>query len=129
MKTTNLQQEFIKDEFNDCVNLASEIIGCKCCDTVMQGDRDKGDEYGTKYQILPDSFRAKTVSDKVKLAGFEEYFYDNFGKWKERCYFDTPAQAFFNLMKAWHIWNNSLEKEIKNKYIKTSKRIYESSAS
>ena len=116
-KTTELQQEFIKDEFQDIVNLASEIIGAECCDTVMQGCREKGEENMTKYQITADPYSAPTLNEQANLAAFENYFYKNYGKWKDRCYFDSPSQAFFALIKAWQIWNKDLSKDIKEGYI------------
>jgi hypothetical protein len=124
MKTTDLQQEFIKDESQDMVRLASEIIGCECSDTGMQGDRKKDDQEGTKYQMLPDPYKAKTIEDRNNLFAFEDYFNANFGKWKERPYFDTPAQAFFNLIKAWQIWNHHLPENIKAKYIEHMKEVH-----
>ena len=117
MKTTNLQNEFIKDSFQDCVEIASRIFGTNCYDTVMQGDREKGDSEGTKYQILPEIPKNSTREVKVNFLAFETYFYDNFGKWKDRCYFDTPHEAFFNLIKAWEIWTKNLETETKQKYV------------
>jgi hypothetical protein len=125
MKTIDLQQEYIDDSFQDCVEMASKIFGVECCDTVMQGDREKGDSDGIKYQILPDSYSAKTRELKVDFLAFESYYYDNFGKWKGRCYFDTPYEAFFNLIKAWEIWTKYLEQEIKQSYIEKTNRLTE----
>ena len=125
MKTINLHQEFIKDEYNDLVKLASEIIGFKCCDTVMQGDPSKNDNHGTKYQITADPYSTTNKEDRINLTAFENYFYKNYGKWKDRCYFDTPAQAFAAIIKAWNIWNVYLEKEIKEKFISFSREVHE----
>lgn len=124
MKTTELQQEFIVDEFSDIVNLASEIIGFRCCDTTMQGDSEKGDKEGTKYQITADPYSARTLADRINLAAFEDYFYENFGKWKDRAYFDTPSQAFFALIKAWQIWNKHLSPDLKQGYLKTMQDLH-----
>jgi len=118
MKTTELHQEYITDEYSDTVKFASEIIGFTCSETILLGDRAKGDEGPDKYQIIPDPYSASNNSDRINLAAFENYFYDNFGKWKDRCYFDTPSEAFYALMKAWHIWHNHLEHENKSQYIK-----------
>lgn len=120
MKTTDLHQEFIADEFNDLVKLASRIIGFKCCDTVMHGDSEKGDDIETKYQITPDAYSTSETKDRINLIAFEDYFYDNYGKWKERCYFDSPSQAFAAIIKAWDIWNNHIEREIKEEYFSSA---------
>jgi hypothetical protein len=125
MTTTDLQQEFIKDSFHDCVEVASKIFGTKCFDTVMQGDREKGDSEGTKYQILPEIPLNSTKELKINFLAFESYFYDNFGKWKDRCYFDTPYEAFFNLIKAWEIWTKYLEANTKQKYLDQASHLTE----
>jgi hypothetical protein len=123
MKGSSLDEhkEFISDEFQEGVAFASRIIGVDCSDTVMQGDSSKGDRSGIKYQILPDPYQAKTMEERNNLLGFEDYFYKHYGKWKDRCYFDTPSEAFFNVIKAWHIWNYSLSPDAKAKYIKKNK--------
>ena len=76
MKGSSLdeQQEFINDEFQECVSFASRIIGVNCSDTVMQGDSSKGDGNGIKYQIIPDFYEAKTMEERNNLLGFEDYF-------------------------------------------------------
>jgi hypothetical protein len=125
MKTINLQQEFITDSFHDCVEMASRIFGTKCYDTVMQGDPEKGDSIGTKYQILPEIPVTSSRDEKINFLAFESYFYENFGKWKDRCYFDTPFEAFFYLIKAWEIWTKYLDQEVKQKYIEQSSKLTE----
>ncbi len=124
MKTTDLQQEFIEDEFQDVVNFASKLIGFHCCDTVLSGDRGRGDDNTVKFQITADPYSANNLEDRINLAAFENYFYENYGKWKDRCYFDSPTQAFFALIKAWTIWNKDLSKEIKNGYIEPMKKFH-----
>lgn len=125
MKGSSLDEhlEFIKDhdKFQECVNFASRIIGVECCDTVMKGDSEKGDMDGIKYQILPDPYEAKTMEKRNDLLGFESYFYKHYGKWKDRPYFDTPSEAFFNIIKAWNIWNTNLSPDAKAKYVNRNK--------
>ena len=110
-----------QDHFQECVNFASRIIGIECSDTVMTGDSEKGDRAGIKYQILPDPYETKTMEERNDMLGFESYFYKHFGKWKDRPYFDTPSEAFFNVIKAWNIWNTSLSPDAKGKYINRNK--------
>jgi hypothetical protein len=121
--TLDEHQENIKNEFQECVSFASRIIGVRCSDTVMQGDLSKGDNGGLKYQILPDPYEAKTTEARLDLFGFEDYFYKHYGKWKDRCYFDTPSEAFFNLIKAWHIWNNTISPDSKARFIERHRKL------
>ena len=122
MKTTNLHQDTIIDEYKDIITLANELFGFRCCDTVMQGD-DRND-LGTKYQITIDPYAAPSIDERINLAAFESYFYENYGSKKDRCYFDTPYVAFFALTKAWNIWNNHLDNGIKEKYIKPKRELF-----
>lgn len=124
MQTTKLQQEFIKDEYEDVVRLASKLIGTNCCNTIMEGNPKKGDGGRAKYQITPNIHLIKEDSQKINITAFNNYFYDNFGKWKDCCYFDTPSQAFFALIKAWAIWNDDLQNNIKLKYTKPVEKIF-----
>lgn len=108
--------------FFDCVNLASEIIGVKCSTTMMNGDPEKGD-LEPKYQIVPDPYTINDSEKRLEFLAFEDYFYENFGKWKGRSYFDSPSQAFVGIMKAWHIWNSG-SYELKKTYVKEARERY-----
>lgn len=95
--------------------LAGEILGVECNDTVMAGDRTKDFDI-TYYQITPDSYRATDGEARKNYEAFTNYFYANYGKHKDRCYFDTVHEAFFNIVKAWKIWENILDETEKGKY-------------
>lgn len=107
------------DTLFECTILAGEILGVKCCDTVMSGDRDLNVDI-TYFQITPDPYSAKSENERKEYEAFNDYFYENYGKHKERCYFDTEHEAFYNIVKAWKIWNHILTENDKEKY----RRIY-----
>lgn len=123
MSSLDEQKEFIKDEFLECVEFASKIIGINCCDTLTIGDPEKeGEDKSTKFVITPDPYSTDKIEDRNNLLAFEKYFYEHYGKWKDRCYFDTPYEAFFNIIKAWQIWKNNIPPHIKGEYLKRAKK-------
>ena len=76
------------------------------------------------FGITIDPYAAPSIEERINLAAFESYFYENYGNKKDRCYFDTPYIAFFVLTKAWNIWNRHLDKEIKENYIKPKSKLF-----
>lgn len=123
MNILDEHREFINDEFLECVEFASKIIGIECSDTVMKGDPEmEGNDKSTKYQITPDPYVTKDKEKRDDLLAFEKYFYEHYGKWKDRCYFDTPYEAFFNIVKARHIWDSNIPPHIKKEYLDRAKK-------
>lgn len=103
------------DKHFECAILAGHILGVTCNDTVMSGDRQL-DEDRTYFQITPEPDEARTDGERKDFEAFNEYFYKNYGKHKDRCYFDTPHEAFYNVVKAWHIWKHILTEDEKEKF-------------
>jgi hypothetical protein len=103
------------DTLFECTILAGHILGVRCCDTVMSGDRELDVDI-TYFQITPDPYGAKTEAERKEYEAFNDYFYENYGKHKDRCYFDTEHEAFYNIVKAWKIWKGILTDEEKSKY-------------
>jgi len=103
------------DTLFECTLLAASILGVRCCDTTMSGDRELDFDI-TYFQITPDPYAAKTEEERKEYEAFNDYFYENYGKHKDRCYFDTEQEAFYNIVKAWKIWKGILTDEEKSKY-------------
>ncbi len=104
------------DTHFECTLLAGHILGVECCDTVTKGDRELDFDI-TYFQITPDPYKAKTKEEREDYQAFNNYFYKNFGKHKDRCYFDTEHEAFYNIVKAWKIWKHILTTEEKQEYV------------
>ena len=82
------------DVLFECTVLAGEILGVPCYDTIMTGDKDLDFDI-TYYQIAPDEHQESTKEKQDNYARFNNYFYSNYGKHKDRCYFDTQHEAFY----------------------------------
>ena len=103
------------DTLHECTILAGHILGVECCDTVMKGDRALDFDI-TFFQITPDPYQAPTETERRNYDAFNNYFYANYGKHKDRCYFDTEQEAFYNIVKAWNIWKHLLTDDVKKEY-------------
>ena len=107
---TNILKEDIMFE---CTLLAGKILGVPCCDTSM-GDSESREV--TFYRITPDQYAAKTDQESKDYDAFNNYFYKNFGKKDDRCYFATEYEAFYNITKACSIWKEVLSGDEKKAY-------------
>lgn len=103
------------DIFSECTQLAGVLLGVTCNDTLVTGDVESG-HHGLFFQITPEPYEAKTTEAQTEYKAFNNYFYENYGKQKGRCYFDTGFEAFYNVTKAWEIWKHVLTNEDKKVY-------------
>jgi len=92
--------------------LAARIIGVKEVRVAFSGDNFRFDINHCPPFI---------VSEKINYFAFNHYFYSNYGytvNGQYHCDFSTLSEAFFQLLNAWDIWNNSLDNNVRNEYIK-----------
>lgn len=111
-----------ESEFFECSLLASYILGVDCSDTVY-GDKDAEGKQITFYQITPDPHEATTKEEEIDYEAFNNYFYANYGQENGKCHFETPHEAFYNLVKAWFIWKHHLEEQTKNGYLTLANKV------
>jgi len=69
-------------------------LGVHCCDTSVSRNREF-DIDKPYFQITLEVYGARTKEAKNEYEGFNDYFYENYGKRKECFYFDTE-EAFCN---------------------------------
>lgn len=105
------------NEFFECGLLASRILGVECSDTAYSGTDEDGNKV-IYFQITPDSHEASTENEEANYEAFNYYFYQNYGMERDRCYFATPYEAFYNLIKAWAIWETVLDEPTKLEFRK-----------
>jgi hypothetical protein len=103
-----------KDTLFECTLLAGKILGVPCNDTEISSS-----EGGATFQITPAPEDASTEKEFREYQAFLDYFHENYGMRKDRCYFPTHYEAFFNLIKAWKIWKEILSDDEKKRYFKS----------
>ena len=67
--------------------IASTVLGFTCSPTVMDGDLPE-EQGKTFYQITPDPYKNTNPEQRLNLQAFNAYFYENYGKRDDRCFFD-----------------------------------------
>lgn len=104
------------NELKEFTSLAAKVIGVKECGMITS----IGQNNIVLIQIYIVKGNEFVYAERIELLAFNLFFRNNFGNKKNdelSCFFETPYEAFYALIKAWNIWKNSLDKEIKESFI------------